>query len=652
MASEQDPERQANGSAAPDIAQRLDAIDGSLLDHIENDERLQSGVPAGQRPTDLDFIQMSGLARPATPHHSPFDEATHATEEPDLDVSKPLSFFEKGIADVDGAMTPQIADPLEADHADFEPETSDEINPDTYSNVSANMTSEGRTEPILPESRISRPPDLEEAEQLLQALESQPREIPAPGKEPPASPMPPTIAAAASREEFMSATEARASAETVVSSSMPTITPTHAAQQQPQTILGASGNNLHRETIAPHAGRYDYPLAIDQDPSKTDDLKDEDLEERDASVYTKPMPGKHTRRSKGKNSTSHTWRRLIRNVAKVTVVAVVVGGLLFASKFYHRQTQPSSQAFELARQIKDQGNFKNASDAFKQFAQSHPDDPLKAEAEFQAAYCMQQAALLTTPFDEQQALKTAALDLYKQFVTDNPAHEKMTRAKVILGLLAVDLGRYQEGIELLQTPDLLLADPDAALPALRALATARLKVGNRDAAASAYLQAITLSRNYTPEADLDALATIYSDQANEAKTEEDRKRLLKQAVDRLNEAFRLPTVDPGVRNTFQTKRDYILKELGEPIPENEGKTIATPPQSTPPQATQSTATDTANAKNTVPGTPNVSSEKKAVVPPQNNVGSPATSIGSNTTPPPVATPDPHMEIQYPSTAKE
>ena len=648
MASEHDPEREAEGSPEPDIVQRLDAIDGSLQDHIENDARLQSGVPAGQRPTDLDFIQMSGLTRPQNQVRSHSDEITASTEEPDLDTSKPLSFFERGITDVDSEMASQTPDHIE------EPEHT--VLPQSASPLADEMDDfEDLPTANAPEFRMSLTPDLEEAEQLLQALESQPREIsvPMPTRET-APPLPQTIASPVSM------------AETMVSDSIPVATPPENASM-PATMSVTASQKYTDENDATRTDGYDYPLAVDMDPGKADDAKDADGEERDASVYTKPMPGKHTRRSKG--SASHTWRRLIRLFIRVAVLVFLVGIIALVLTQYRQRTQPSMLAYNLAQQTKDEGKFREASDAFKEFAATHPEDPLKAEAEFQAAYCMQQAPTPTTSFDEQQAMKTAALDLYKQFVTDNPAHEKTARAKVIIGLLAVELGRFPEGIEILQDPDLLLSDPDAALPALRALAVARLKVGNRDAAASAYLQATALSRNYTPEFDLDALAKIYSDQAHEVSNEDERKRLLKQAVDRLNDAIRLPTVDPSVRNTLQTKRDYILKELGEPVPDSEvtispvgNSPAATMPVEAPsqqppapvtpgPAAIVSPEATTNTAPSTVPpATPEGTTEPATAQPAVPTPAAPAATTPAATTPA-TATPDPHEETQYPNTTK-
>ena len=658
MASEHDPEREAGGSPDPDIVQRLDAIDGSLLDHIENDARLQSGVPAGQRPTDLDFIQMSGLTRPGNQARPHSGEVATSLEEPDLDTSKPLSFFERGIADVDGDMTPQAPDHIE-DPEHLLRTGSPHTQPDELIDFNDIPTAN------TPEMRMSHTPDLEEAEQLLQALENQPREFPVPTREN-APPLPQTVASPVSL------------AETSVSAGIP------AAQEPGSDSVTIPAHILMPATISANApqsfsevedekamgGGYDYPLAIDLDPEKAEDAKDERSEERDASVYTKPMPGKHTRRSR---SSSHTWRRLLKLVILFVLLLFFVGGIVVITKQYHQRTQPSIQAFELAQQTKDAGNFREASDAFKNFAATHPDDPLKAEAEFQAAFCMQQTPTPTTPFDEQKACKTAALDLYKQFVANNPAHEKATRAKVFVGLLSVELELYPEGIEILQNPDLLLGDPDSALPALHALAVARLKVGNRDAAASAYLQAMALSRNYTPEIDLEALANIYSDQAADARNEEDRKRFLKQAVDRLNDAIRLPTVDPSDRNTLQTKRDYILKELGEPIPENEGNNPPPgenkpavpapngmpeplppapaanlePPASIQPEATPNTTPSAATPSVTEPA---ATTPITTVLPAQPTAATPAVPTPAPTAPA-VATPDPNLETQYPGTTK-
>ncbi len=88
------------------VRQQLASIDGSLFNGMPVDDRYESGVPETQRGNSLDFIQMTGLTRP------PLRQALHSIEGSlaqtpiydDLNPQGPLSFYEKGVADVDDTL--------------------------------------------------------------------------------------------------------------------------------------------------------------------------------------------------------------------------------------------------------------------------------------------------------------------------------------------------------------------------------------------------------------------------------------------------------------------------------------------------------------------------------------------------------------------
>ena len=99
MSAKSQPEDRRHLSSQDELLHRLDQLDGSLRDRIDQDHRFQSGVPEHQRPTDLEFILMSGLTRPA-----PENVLSPA------DFSRPISFFEEGVVDVDDSMMPATID--------------------------------------------------------------------------------------------------------------------------------------------------------------------------------------------------------------------------------------------------------------------------------------------------------------------------------------------------------------------------------------------------------------------------------------------------------------------------------------------------------------------------------------------------------------
>jgi tetratricopeptide (TPR) repeat protein len=88
------------------VRQQLASIDGSLFSGMPVDDRYESGVPETQRGNSLDFIQMTGLTRPPLRQalHSMEGSLAHTPIYEDLNPQGPLSFYEKGVADVDDTL--------------------------------------------------------------------------------------------------------------------------------------------------------------------------------------------------------------------------------------------------------------------------------------------------------------------------------------------------------------------------------------------------------------------------------------------------------------------------------------------------------------------------------------------------------------------
>jgi hypothetical protein len=84
-------------------------LEEKLLNSAADDSRLSSGVQPLPGNSDLRFINMSGLAEPVSEESevitsdTPEVQYTHA----DTDPNAPLSFYEKGIDDVDAHMDPE-----------------------------------------------------------------------------------------------------------------------------------------------------------------------------------------------------------------------------------------------------------------------------------------------------------------------------------------------------------------------------------------------------------------------------------------------------------------------------------------------------------------------------------------------------------------
>ncbi|MBI5095483.1 MAG: hypothetical protein HZB26_24005 [Candidatus Hydrogenedentes bacterium] len=100
-----DPQKASDSAPQPaqDLVRGMQRVGDHLLAGMEEDSRVQSGVPDEHLSDDLDFIQMTGLARPS----SLADNGAEVSFASRLDPSGSLSFYEQGVADVDTALTPR-----------------------------------------------------------------------------------------------------------------------------------------------------------------------------------------------------------------------------------------------------------------------------------------------------------------------------------------------------------------------------------------------------------------------------------------------------------------------------------------------------------------------------------------------------------------
>ena len=167
----------------------LDEIDLRLMERIQADGRLASGAGPGEKMDGLDFVRITGITRRLV---SSAAETPASPPKPSTPEPPPLSFYEKGVLDVDPAMAPPG---IESEHADpFPSETASalkEIVAELEMALAPDRVKPAEESAPAAEAR-SRDPEtrLAEAVLLLQELEQQPME-PAPaatpqvGEEPP-----------------------------------------------------------------------------------------------------------------------------------------------------------------------------------------------------------------------------------------------------------------------------------------------------------------------------------------------------------------------------------------------------------------------------------------------------------------------------------
>ncbi|HPC15740.1 MAG TPA: hypothetical protein P5318_05865 [Candidatus Hydrogenedentes bacterium] len=541
---------------SPEPPPASNGIEEALLDALDLDERLQSGVPEAQRATDLDYIQMTGLGRPTLSTEEPL--APPPSDPSELDARRPLSFFEKGVADVDASMGPPALDADDPMAEVLAPPSgrpqeeplSTVILPDAPS-VPSDRSAAGKApgpddpsqdlyeSPPLPEPAPED--DLAELSQAVERLKAAPKPTPPASEEDWRDSEPITAASAEPPPSMQDLAEAERLLQEL--------------EHQPRDFAPRS-NGL--ENPAPGS-----PV--------------NDNAESDAAVYNKP-PTRHGRRSS--SHYNRLQRRLMRWVPRWAALLLVAGGTGVAYWQAMPLIERPSASFDRAEQLKAAGRYEEASEAFARFAADRRDDPRRADAEFQAAYCLQLAPAAT--FDETQALKKRTLALFERFVSANPAHVKTARARVRMGLLYFDLGEFGKSVEILQDPSLALADPESALPALRALARARWKMGDYDAAESAYLQAAVLAGNYTPDRDYEELGDLNRWRCEHAEDEAARERHRAAAIEHWTKAMRVSTIDPAAREKIRKKCDWLSNQTpGRPAA---AEKPAPAPETTPPSA--------------------------------------------------------------------
>jgi tetratricopeptide (TPR) repeat protein len=90
------------------VRDQLAGLDGDLFGKMPVDARYESGVPDGQRAGALDFIQMTGLTRAPQREPAPGGSRSAYGISSDLNPIAPLSFYEKGVADVDESMGERV----------------------------------------------------------------------------------------------------------------------------------------------------------------------------------------------------------------------------------------------------------------------------------------------------------------------------------------------------------------------------------------------------------------------------------------------------------------------------------------------------------------------------------------------------------------
>lgn len=525
----------------------LDQIQRRLGEGLEDDPRLSSGVPKDQRGSDIEFIQMSGLVRPSSP-----PPVSQPPAQDDLDATRPVSFFEKGVADVDADMVPGLIEDRENANEEIQPIAQTHSAMSHLRDIIADLTKD--TTPLAADPALIAaldPPNV-----TPPAADAVP---PAPPEDAPAltvplddmlsefAPVHPMQHEAKQTEPIESIDQEDAEA--------PATPIEQPAPQRPAPVPAgpaaelAEAEKLLDELEPAPASPADAPTKRDAGArTSEEELPDEALDYK--------HHGKRRHRSTGKR---HIVRSIARMAAGLTIVSALAIATYAGYGWLTQRMAAPSQLFNQAARLLAKGDYAAASRLYEEFAALHPNDPLRPEAQFNAAFAMQ----LQKPSgnDEAQEIARQALRLFEQYRKDNPTHTKLARAETLMGLLHYESGRYNEAIDLLRNPELRLRDPASAVPTLRTLARASAKMGDAEAARSYYLQAVGVQGNHSPDVDYAELGSLYQSLADRSQDLDKRIELQQLAIESWTHALEVPGIDPSSKQTIRSQLDVLRERL-------------------------------------------------------------------------------------------
>ena len=548
-----------------------DDIEKRLGEGIEEDPRLESGVPQDQRGSDVEFIQMSGLVRP-----TPAPNIDIAPAQNDLDASRPVSFFEKGVEDVDADMAPGIIEDHATAHQEITPVAPPRSPMSHLREIIDDLTKDvptATTDPALVaaldahHAETAAPPAIQVAAEIPQDVEprveastaaeappvslddvldefgsSHPMRDDAPSVEevaaPPVAPAPEVVAVVLPRPPAGPETQRDAGPareDKPPARLAPVLTDYGARPTEAETLLDDLGPEPVSSRPAPHVDVYD-------------EIPDEALDYK--------RQGKRRHRTTGKNPLR---ARLLGLAATLLIVSAIAVSVYTGYLWIGQRMESPDQLYRTAQQLVARGEYVEASRLFEQIAAREPNDPVRAEALFSAGFAMQLRKPAAS--DDAQEVIKQSLRLFDQYRKEYPAHAKAARAQTIMGRLNYDAGQYQQAVELLRDPELRLRDPASAVPALRTLARAEAKIGDAEAARSYYLQAVGVQDNHSPDVDYAELGSLYQTRADREQDLDKRIELQQLAIESWTHALEVPGIDPASKQTIRSQLDVLREHL-------------------------------------------------------------------------------------------
>jgi TolA-binding protein len=256
-------------------------------------------------------------------------------------------------------------------------------------------------------------------------------------------------------------------------------------------------------------------------------------------------------------------RKLIRRLAILAILPILaaIAYLVYEEYFAHRVRTPE-QLLSASTTMMDKGAYADAAKQLLLFSTHYPDDARTPEALFDAAVAVHMSPAASR--DAQTARNRRALEIFQQFLSRNPNHMKARRAQHLAGLIQFELGEYEEAIATLRPLTAAAGrglDPLVTVPALRTLARAYVQLGEAETAIDLYQAVASMPRNYTPEIDHFELGRLLVEMADKAGSPEEKRALKERASRYWLEAISTSGIDPAERERVRAMRDLLLEEL-------------------------------------------------------------------------------------------
>jgi len=615
---------------ADDAAGRVDALDAELA-RLAEDDRIESGVPDHLRSSDDEFLAMSGLTAPeAEPHDQEPSEgqAPSEPEEADTDTSKPLSFYEQGIEDVDAAANyedaghkpfgeeeiaanvfaqspvsglrdiiadlaqpsdtprPAAADPEASDapeHVSIDiPSLLDQVKSEILDNLKDDIHALADAQRDVAESQRATADALAEQRALVEEIKSshRPEAPPHPGDNP--GPVNNPEDQTGQGPDQAPAHDNPPEHESAIPSSDETADAgAHDVTGPPPPPEIEEAERLIHELQEQPRASQDPP-----DDSETPPVEPIDLDALDVPAPTEKPPEElddesalpenetfgdesdatiyNRPRKPRQRKASRRWKRRRRIVA---AVAVLIGATFVAIAVI--TTYPSlAQSFLSPDKLYNQANQLEEQGKYMQaggmYREFYEEYPDDPRAP--RALFMAGYVLLAVPPNLGAEPYQDAIQTLDQFVQTFPESEETPRARVLKGIAYYKMHDYNAAISHLSVDSAFLQrDPAAALPALRTAARAHAARGDFDDARSKLLQAASLPGNYHADEDLAELADLAVQQATKTPNQAKQEELFGQAIEYLNEALMSHAIAPTRKKQLEMKLASVKQLADEGI---------------------------------------------------------------------------------------